>query len=200
MSEFDKEAEREKLREKYEQEQQDRAATEHMSQLLLQGATMTNHHCDECGDPRFRYDGREFCPTCEGVEGGEPVDETGGDEANAGEETTATTQEATDAPQQSGQQPQVTQQPRPTGEQAPQPAQQPGQPRQPSQAESQQSAHGAQTAQPTADSDLATARATLAQSVRALAERGAAADDPRRAKELLAAAREAAEALAALQQ
>jgi hypothetical protein len=45
---------------------------------------------------------------------------------------------------------------------------------------------------------VATARSTLAQSVRTLAERGATADDPRRAKELLAAAREAAEALAAL--
>ncbi len=42
MSDFDKEAEREKLREKFEQEEDNRAATEQMSELLLKGATMTN--------------------------------------------------------------------------------------------------------------------------------------------------------------
>jgi uncharacterized Zn finger protein (UPF0148 family) len=66
MSDFDKEAEREKLREKYERDRQKRKETERMSQLLLQGATMTNHHCDTCGDPLFRYQGQEFCATCEG--------------------------------------------------------------------------------------------------------------------------------------
>jgi hypothetical protein len=48
------------------------------------------------------------------------------------------------------------------------------------------------------DGDLAEARRTLARSVRSLAERGATAEDPRRAREHLEAAREAAEALAAL--
>jgi uncharacterized Zn finger protein (UPF0148 family) len=65
MSDFDKEAERKRLREKYEQEQADREATERMSELLLKGATMTNAHCSDCGDPIFRYDGQEFCATCE---------------------------------------------------------------------------------------------------------------------------------------
>ncbi|KAA9399426.1 hypothetical protein Har1130_14745 [Haloarcula sp. CBA1130] len=65
MSDFDKEAEREKLREKFEKEEDNRAATEQMSELLLKGATMTNAHCSECGDPIFRYDGQEFCPTCQ---------------------------------------------------------------------------------------------------------------------------------------
>ncbi|WP_336336244.1 Sjogren's syndrome/scleroderma autoantigen 1 family protein [Haloarcula brevis] len=65
MSDFDKEAEREKLREKFEQEEDNRAATEQMSELLLKGATMTNAHCSDCGDPIFRYDGQEFCPTCQ---------------------------------------------------------------------------------------------------------------------------------------
>ena len=65
MSDFDKEAEREKLREKYEDEEENRAATEQMSELLLKGATMTNAHCTDCGDPIFRYDGQEFCPTCQ---------------------------------------------------------------------------------------------------------------------------------------
>ena len=50
MSEFDKEAEREKLREKYEHEEQKREATEQMSELLLKGATMTNAHCSDCGE------------------------------------------------------------------------------------------------------------------------------------------------------
>ena len=65
MSEFDKEKERERLREQYERDRKKREATEQMSELLLQGATMTNAHCSECGDPIFRYDGREFCATCE---------------------------------------------------------------------------------------------------------------------------------------
>jgi uncharacterized Zn finger protein (UPF0148 family) len=64
MSDFDKEAEREKLREKYATEETDRQATRQMSELLLQGATMTNKHCDDHGDPVFRYQGEEFCPTC----------------------------------------------------------------------------------------------------------------------------------------
>ncbi|UPV75715.1 hypothetical protein M0R89_06525 [Halorussus limi] len=64
-SEFDKEAEREKLREKYGDEDEDRENTRRMSELLLQGATMTGKHCDNCGDPIFRYDGQEFCPTCQ---------------------------------------------------------------------------------------------------------------------------------------
>lgn len=65
MSEFDPEKERERLRKQYEREQQKREATEKMSELLLQGATMTNAHCSACNDPIFRYDGQEFCPTCE---------------------------------------------------------------------------------------------------------------------------------------
>ena len=64
MSDFDKEAERQRLKEKYEAEREDREATQHMSELLLKGATMTNAHCGTCGDPIFRYDGQEFCPTC----------------------------------------------------------------------------------------------------------------------------------------
>ncbi len=74
MSDFDKEAEREKLREKYERDQEKREVAEKMSELLLQGATMTNAHCSECGDPIFRYDGQEFCATCE-----RPVDRDTGD-------------------------------------------------------------------------------------------------------------------------
>ena len=65
MSEFDREKEREKLRAQYERDKQKREASERMSELLLQGATMTNRHCKECHSPVFRYDGTEFCPTCQ---------------------------------------------------------------------------------------------------------------------------------------
>jgi uncharacterized Zn finger protein (UPF0148 family) len=67
MSEFDEEAERARLREQLERDEQRRAETERMSELLLQGATMTNHHCGECGAPIFRHEGQLFCPTCETV-------------------------------------------------------------------------------------------------------------------------------------
>ncbi|QSG10549.1 putative Zn-finger containing protein [Halapricum desulfuricans] len=83
MSDFDEEAERERLREQYEREEERREATERMSELLLKGATMTNVHCETCGDPIFRYEGQLFCPTCEEV-----VDENGtkvGDSADADE-------------------------------------------------------------------------------------------------------------------
>ncbi|ELZ55005.1 MULTISPECIES: Sjogren's syndrome/scleroderma autoantigen 1 family protein [Halorubrum] len=67
---FDKEAEREKLREKLADDEQKREHTQRMSELLLKGATMTNRHCDNCGDPIFRHDGREFCPSCGNEVGG----------------------------------------------------------------------------------------------------------------------------------
>lgn len=65
MSDFDKEAERERLRERFEKDQKRREATERMSDLLLKGATMTNRHCDQCGNPLFRANGEEFCPYCQ---------------------------------------------------------------------------------------------------------------------------------------
>lgn len=66
MSDFDKEAEREKLREKYERDQEERQTTQRMSDLLLKGATMTNAHCGTCGDPLFQQDDTTFCPSCHG--------------------------------------------------------------------------------------------------------------------------------------
>lgn len=65
MSEFDKEKEREKLRKQLEADQERRKTTEQMSELLLKGATMLKVHCDQCTSPIFRYEGEEFCPTCE---------------------------------------------------------------------------------------------------------------------------------------
>ena len=77
---FDKEAERERLREKYERDKQRRETTQRMSELLLKGATMTNQHCESCGSPLFRHDGEVFCPTCQGTR--EVVDEGTGSNAD----------------------------------------------------------------------------------------------------------------------
>ncbi len=65
MSEFDKEKEREKLREQLAADEEARKDTQEMSELLLRGATMLNIHCNECASPIFRYEGEEFCPSCE---------------------------------------------------------------------------------------------------------------------------------------
>ena len=65
MSDFDREAEREKLRERFGEEEEDREHSERLSELLLKGATMTDKHCNNCGDPIFRHEGREFCPSCQ---------------------------------------------------------------------------------------------------------------------------------------
>ena len=92
MSDFDAEAERKRLREKYESEEEDRKRTQQMSELLLKGATMTNRHCGECGSPIFQYDGQEFCPSCQrtmdGNAGGERAD-PGAEESADGDTTGA---------------------------------------------------------------------------------------------------------------
>ena len=97
MSDFDKEAEREKLREKYERDQEERKATQRMSDLLLKGATMTNAHCGTCGDPLFQMDGTTFCPSCHGnpdaVEGtdleAQPADDQPAADGSTGEQPPA---------------------------------------------------------------------------------------------------------------
>jgi len=80
MSDFDAEAERKRLREKYEADEENRKRTQQMSELLLKGATMTNRHCGECGSPIFRYEDQEFCPSCQ---------QTMGEAAEEGTESTA---------------------------------------------------------------------------------------------------------------
>ncbi|AOW79249.1 hypothetical protein HTSR_0039 [Halodesulfurarchaeum formicicum] len=198
MSEdFDKEAERERLREKYESDEADREATERMSELLLQGATMTNKHCDTCGSPIFRYQGQEFCPTCQaegqpaaqsaGQSAGESQPEredspaepgvgasTGGADPAAGQPDPATAQVDAGA----GQTPPGTE---PTQAAATKPTQ------------SEPPATG-RTAQPAASG----AQESLSQTIAVLAERARTSEDPQQAKAFLEAAREAAEALAAL--
>jgi uncharacterized Zn finger protein (UPF0148 family) len=92
MSEFDKEAEREKLRKQFAEDERKRETTQRMSELLLKGATMTNAHCDTCGDPIFRWQDEQFCPTCSAAEG-ERVQQ----QAQSRAEGTSTADETTDA-------------------------------------------------------------------------------------------------------
>jgi len=220
MSDFDKEAERERLREKYERDEEKREVTERMSELLLKGATMTNAHCQDCGDPIFRYDGQEFCPTCQkavsregdaagDADGDEEApasasgdaddiqvatpDETrvqfGGDDhrpadAEADEPEAESAARSADAPQQSARE-------------QPERPQQANRPPQESPARAQ-SGDVAAAFEPDSSGDLTAARASLSRSVTRLARQAEAAEDRGRKRDLLAATREAAEALSAV--
>jgi uncharacterized Zn finger protein (UPF0148 family) len=249
MSDFDKEAEREKLREKYgEEDEEKRAATEQMSELLLKGATMTNAHCTDCGDPIFRYDGQEFCPTCQKPVARDQAETEGDDEADDGHiEVADPSNDATvqfgggdqTASETDGQQsPAGTDGQQPTADRQ----QSPADVQQPPATDSRQSPDGTDAQQPTADaggavpsadpdrtpasntaptaptagqptarqsadasppadavgSELSAAESLLAQTVHRFARQAAETDDPRRARDHLAAAREAAEALDAV--
>ena len=221
MSDFDKEAEREKLRKKYADDEDKRANTKRMSELLLKGATMTNQHCDACGDPLFRHNGQTFCPTCQadsqqaaaesdGTQ--QPITDQSGDAdqsqpANA-ESTPEQPANNTPQPNQSTPtQPATNGQPTQADNQPTNMSQSPAtQSSQPTAAQSSQATP--QPSQPTpqpsspataGDSGLHDARQSLAATVTRFSQRAAETDDPRRAKELLSAAREAAETLRALE-
>ena len=224
MSDFDKEAEREKLRERFEEEEADRKHTQQMSELLLKGATMTNAHCEACGDPVFRYDGQTFCPTCQssaaeqgqqaggqtGAEGGqqsggqtqagssqdvadsaadagsESPHEQGGAHADAAGSGAASQRGVArpGAPQSAGGEPQATPD-RAASDRAP--SEDAGSP----------AAVGERATTP-GDGDVAEAAAALRTTLTKFSRKAADTDDPGRAREYLAAAREAAEALDAL--
>lgn len=204
MSEFDKEAEREKLRKRFAEEDEKRETTEQMSELLLQGATMTDTHCDRCGSPLFRYDDQTFCPTCQ-----QSADDGGADDRAA---TTDAADEPTPANanegQSDGEQPRT--QPNPSGDQATRaPTQQPRNSTQPTQnqqtaarTDGTAQASGQQsetTARPASGaSDLGAAEASLSRTLRELTTTAEETEDLGRRREHLAAAREAAEALDAV--
>ena len=228
MSDFDKEAEREKLREKYERDQQDREATERMSDLLLKGATMTNAHCGTCGDPIFRHEGQEFCPTCQQVvSDGEtadsdtdaPADEPDATPADASAEDAATT----DAAPIDVETPQPSANGRPDASDTDARADAPRERQPRDRADTGVDAAPVETGgrSPPADSvadagdapateqrpdsgspatggDLAAARTRLARTVTRLAERAEASDDLERTRAYLGAVEEAADALAAV--
>ena len=232
MSEdFDKEAEREKLREQFERDEQRRQATRKMSDLLLKGATMTNKHCDQCGSPIFRYEGQEFCPECQAVVGGEgeqaaemeaPAEDTDAESAPPEDGATPETPDEAGGPATEPEpsperepaveseptgEPEPTPHPEPTpdesavagsdlGHPTVRPDETPASRRPPRQREPAVEAGGVPS--PTETGDLAEAQASLRDALTRFANRAAETDDPRQAREYLAAAREAAEALAAL--
>jgi uncharacterized Zn finger protein (UPF0148 family) len=215
MSDFDKEAEREKLREKFARDEEERAGTARMSELLLKGATMTNKHHD-CGAPVFRWKGEEFCPTCHGGPGGAPeagagaapaAEETGGgggdgavtgtedDEAataadgvevdvEAGEVDAAETAEGTEAEPSVG---------RGSAGQRESPPARPTPTREPTPRRSHDVGAGT-------DDTVTDARTSLERTLAAVAERAETTEEISRKREYLAAAREAAEALAAVRE
>ncbi|WP_248895866.1 Sjogren's syndrome/scleroderma autoantigen 1 family protein [Haloplanus halobius] len=195
MSEFDKEAERERLREKYEADQESREATQRMSELLLQGATMTNSHCDTCGDPIFRYDGNEFCPTCQAAGEAATADAEGEEStADAAADADTPVKPSEPSPQADAQGVEQPSQPEPTQRRTA------GEQRSDVDERVSGGAASDRTATPDQDSPLATAEASLSRTLVRYAQAAEETDDPRRAKELLAAAREAAETIAALRQ
>jgi uncharacterized Zn finger protein (UPF0148 family) len=215
---------------------------------------MTGKHCGECGDPIFRYDGQEFCPTCQReVEGGaaqqsggegqesgdtdqqgaaqrqaaaesdeqsaEPSTTAGSDadESNrdGAEETTGTGDEgADDEPRveindvrvadQHADRSNPRQPPSQQGERDPTTRRE--SPRARAHDHAHERAHsgerthsGGRAHAPASDAgDLATARESLVRTLTDLARRAEETDDVARSRDLLAATREAAEALAAL--
>ncbi|SFR32302.1 Sjogren's syndrome/scleroderma autoantigen 1 family protein [Halogeometricum limi] len=233
MSDFDKEAERQRLREKYEKDEERRKETQRMSELLLQGATMTNKHCNDCGTPIFRYQGTEFCPNCQskqaevaaeaaddaaaGVVEGTPASNGAASTASAGaepnrdaEETAASTADAVgesrvEADAESSPTPSTSAMQSGSETRAestsPEPPVQSGSAaRQPPKTASGRAVGTgtapAETGSP--DASVQAARESLLQAIIEHARRSTAADEPRRAKEHLEAAHEAADALAAL--
>jgi uncharacterized Zn finger protein (UPF0148 family) len=226
MSEFDKEAERERLREKYERDREKRAATQRMSELLLKGATMTNDHCEECGDPIFRHDGQEFCPTCQASDeadtsrsGGEETTPTGADgtddagadaaddaganaavDAGTGTETDdAGANAAVDAgtgTETDDRRPPISADAHERPPASAAPADAGAADADAGNRRRDTAEHG--TAPSARDTPLDDTRVSLSRTLDRFARAAEETDDPRRARELLAAAREAAETLAAL--
>ena len=227
---FDKEAEREKLREKFAEDEKKREHTQRMSELLLQGATMTNRHCETCGDPIFRNDGQEFCPTCHATDDGYEMPANGAGDASENGEADATTGSAAQNAADTGSSAdepagidavntadagQTADEPSGGGPTESDPAR--GEPARSDPArgddgreapvdaatprrETERSAGAAgRTTAAEQTGDLAEARGSLTRTVTRFARAAAETDDPRRAREHLQAAREAAEALSALE-
>ncbi|WP_256295929.1 Sjogren's syndrome/scleroderma autoantigen 1 family protein [Haloarchaeobius salinus] len=195
--EFDKEAEREKLREQFATEEQEREQTRRMSELLLKGATMTNRHCDRCGDPIFRQNGQEFCPSCQG--GGQPAAEQQAQQQQSTDEP-----ETEPAPGRDGaseaeptpEQPARTRGTTPAGA-----AETPERTRAPAR-EHVGRTRRADDRTPVTPADAAEfddAAAAIEATIRRFSEAAANTDDPERAREYLRTVREATETLAALQ-
>jgi uncharacterized Zn finger protein (UPF0148 family) len=210
---FDKEAERERLREKYGEDGEDQAATERMSELLLQGATMTNRHCGDCGNPIFRYEGQSFCAVCEAAR---PAD----GQATQTEGSTAPDQRSVDSSASAGESSQDSREGAPETEIADRMrdrAESTSEPSNPAEADARPdpetagpdevaapdtvTSRGAPRPEgPTGDrgADLQSARMSLLRTLNRMADQAESTAEVDRSRDYLAAAREAAEALAAL--
>jgi uncharacterized Zn finger protein (UPF0148 family) len=204
MSDFDKEAEREKLRKRFAEEDEKRETTEQMSELLLQGATMTDTHCDSCGNPLFRYDGQTFCPTCQQAategEADDPAatgDTPADDEptpANADGQQTPTEQPRTRQHRNASQTPQnTTERQRASATRGQRTA-----PQTDDTGETQRRQRETTTRPASGADDLGAAEASLSRTLRELTSTAEETADLGRTREHLAAAREAAEALDAV--
>ncbi|WP_148413877.1 Sjogren's syndrome/scleroderma autoantigen 1 family protein [Haloferax sp. KTX1] len=231
MSDFDKEAERQRLREKYERDETKRRSTQRMSELLLKGATMTNKHCDNCGDPLFRYEDQVFCPTCQAGGGAAANADQDAEraaeaavEADAGEggvdaeaETApsgaAEAAESADADASAGVTAEAPEAERPqVGARQSEPgrgtrvadearrdaAGTNGRAASPTPARTASERGSERRASRDVAGDVTDARESLVRTLTWAAERAESTDDPRRATEYLTAAREAAEAISAL--
>lgn len=191
---YDKEAEREKLRQQLEREEASREASQRMSDLLLKGATMTNKHCGECGDPIFRQDGQEFCPTCQRPVANTQTEDAAADAGPSPPDTDRSEGGGVDSIPDARDDGRA-----PTGATAEEPDAAPTDVSR-DQAATRQSV-GETPERPSRrppDGDVGEARAALVRTLTTLAREAEAAEDVRRARDLLAAAREAAEALAAI--
>ena len=203
MSDFDKEAEREKLRKKFADDEKKRAGTRRMSELLLKGATMTNKHCNQCSDPLFRYNGQTFCPSCQTDEAAQ-ADTTATTESAPGTNADSTATEAaqTDTSDGAPDRSAVDHSTQPQVDQSVETAQSTRQSEPVSsvtgRTEKTQSSVDASDRTPTSTGDLTEARQSLTRTVTRFARDAERTDDPRRARELLSAAREAAATLAEL--
>jgi uncharacterized Zn finger protein (UPF0148 family) len=223
MSDFDREAAREELREKFERDERKRESTKRMSELLLKGATMTNRHCDTCGDPIFRYQDQEFCATCQNASIEVP-EESAADEgaaasadatanatteaptsadASAGDTPTAVDGESAEAAPRAGDADVPVRTPEPARERSADPSERAAQAGGASDVAgdapgARESGAPVSPAPSRGEDGLAAARSSLVRTLERYSAAAEEADDPRRARELLSVAREAAETLSAL--
>ncbi len=196
MSDFDKEAEREKLRKQFAEDEQQRENTRRMSELLLKGATMTDTHCDTCGDPIFRWEGEEFCPTCSAqqataAEQGqprEPEPEPEGSEAPVGDAAPDTDLGTSDGASEVEVEPEI-----PPGDATESSS--------PAAVSPEPTEEGRPTPEPAAEgsgADLSGTRESLVRTLTRFAREAESTGNPAEARERLAAVEAAAEALAAV--
>lgn len=178
-----------------------------MSELLLQGATMTNRHCGECGNPIFRYEGQAFCSVCEEERPADGQADAGqqAERAVSPEDAEESTDATSEAPSSesgvadiSAGGPDPSQPDRPEHSAWPEDTGRP----EPDMAAPDEvptpEGPGRRTGQGRPGGDLGEARAALVRTLSQLASQAETTDEVTRAKQYLEAAREAAEALAAV--